>query len=70
MGALFVALASDFGVIPPGATHAILLPFDPSEPGQPVGGSDATHLILGIDLYLVDRDEPIMRHFTFPACSA
>ncbi len=70
VGALFFTLAPDFGTIRPGDTNELLLQFDPSEPGIPVGGVGAKRLMLGIELFVAGRDRPIVRHFSFPACRA
>ena len=69
-GALFLTLAPDFGTIEPGESNSILLQFSGRDPSEPAPAAEVRRLILGIELYIVGRDQPIVRHFSFPACPA
>ena len=70
VGAVFVTPAPDFAVVPAGQSRTITIGFgDFREEGEPPPDLSGQRLVLGTDVFLDGRNQPLTRHFSFPACN-
>ena len=72
VGALFVTPAPDFGVIPPQEERTIRLTLGEPVPGEPPATArfSGQRLLVEVEMFFAGREQPVRRHFSFPACGA